>query len=59
MRILLINPTDTLIGSRIPLEVENTDAATLRLIRKNGAIAKDRERVRLLMQHDNSSMDRI
>jgi anaerobic magnesium-protoporphyrin IX monomethyl ester cyclase len=41
---------------RFLMGMENTDAATLRLIRKGGAIAKDREAIRLLRQHDILSM---
>jgi anaerobic magnesium-protoporphyrin IX monomethyl ester cyclase len=41
---------------RFLMGMENTDEATLRLIRKGGAIAKDREAIRLLRQHDILSM---
>ena len=36
--------------------MENTDEATLKLIRKGGAIAKDREAIQLLRQHGILSM---
>jgi len=41
---------------RFLMGMENTDAATLRLIRKGGGIAKDREAIRLLRRHDILSM---
>jgi anaerobic magnesium-protoporphyrin IX monomethyl ester cyclase len=41
---------------RFLMGMENTDEATLRLIRKGGAKAKDREAIRLLRQHDILSM---
>ncbi|HEY2135712.1 MAG TPA: magnesium-protoporphyrin IX monomethyl ester anaerobic oxidative cyclase [Xanthobacteraceae bacterium] len=41
---------------RFLMGMENTDEATLRLIRKGGATAKDREAIRLLRQHDILSM---
>ena len=41
---------------RFLMGMENTDAATLRLIRKGGAAATDREAIRLLRQHDILSM---
>jgi anaerobic magnesium-protoporphyrin IX monomethyl ester cyclase len=41
---------------RFLMGMENTDEATLRLIRKGGGIAKDREAIRLLRRHDILSM---
>jgi anaerobic magnesium-protoporphyrin IX monomethyl ester cyclase len=41
---------------RFLLGMENTDEVTLRLVRKGGAVAKDREAIRLLRQHDILSM---
>jgi anaerobic magnesium-protoporphyrin IX monomethyl ester cyclase len=41
---------------RLLMGMENTDEATLRLIRKGGATAKDREAIRLLRQHNILSM---
>jgi anaerobic magnesium-protoporphyrin IX monomethyl ester cyclase len=41
---------------RFLMGMENSDEATLRLIRKGGATAKDREAIRLLRQHDIPSM---
>lgn len=41
---------------RFLMGMENTDAATLKLIRKGGAIASDREAIRLLRQHGILSM---
>jgi anaerobic magnesium-protoporphyrin IX monomethyl ester cyclase len=41
---------------RFLLGMENTDEATLRLIRKGGATKTDREAIRLLRQHDILSM---
>jgi anaerobic magnesium-protoporphyrin IX monomethyl ester cyclase len=41
---------------RFLMGMENSDEATLRLIRKGGATAKDREAIRLLRQHDILSM---
>ena len=41
---------------RFLMGMENTDEATLRLIRKGGGTAKDREAIRLLRQHDILSM---
>lgn len=41
---------------RFLMGMENTDEATLRLIRKGGGTAKDREAIRLLRRHDILSM---
>lgn len=41
---------------RFLLGMENTDEATLRLIRKGGATSSDREAIRLLRQHNILSM---
>nr|WP_269472503.1 magnesium-protoporphyrin IX monomethyl ester anaerobic oxidative cyclase [Sphingobium amiense] len=41
---------------RFLLGMENTDEATLALIRKGGAVATDREAIRLLREHDILSM---
>ena len=41
---------------RFLMGMENTDEATLKLIRKGGAVAKDREAIRLLRQHGILSM---
>ena len=41
---------------RFLLGMENTDEATLRLIRKGGGTKSDREAIRLLRQHDILSM---
>jgi anaerobic magnesium-protoporphyrin IX monomethyl ester cyclase len=41
---------------RFLMGMENTDAATLELIRKGGTTAKDREAIRLLRQYDILSM---
>jgi anaerobic magnesium-protoporphyrin IX monomethyl ester cyclase len=41
---------------RFLMGMENTDEATLRLIRKGSATAKDREAIRLLRRHDILSM---
>jgi anaerobic magnesium-protoporphyrin IX monomethyl ester cyclase len=41
---------------RFLMGMENTDEATLKLIRKGGATAKDREAIRLLRQHGILSM---
>lgn len=41
---------------RFLMGMENTDEATLKLIRKGGAIASDREAIRLLRPHDILSM---
>jgi len=41
---------------RFLMGMENTDEATLKLIRKGGAIASDREAIRLLRQHGILSM---
>jgi len=41
---------------RFLLGMENTDAATLKLIRKGGAVSTDREAIRLLRQHNILSM---
>jgi anaerobic magnesium-protoporphyrin IX monomethyl ester cyclase len=42
--------------ARFLLGMENTDEQTLKLIRKGGTIAKDREAIRLLRQHGILSM---
>lgn len=42
--------------ARFLLGIENYDEATLQKIRKGGTIAKDREAIRLLRQHDILSM---
>ncbi|MBW6524951.1 magnesium-protoporphyrin IX monomethyl ester anaerobic oxidative cyclase [Sphingomonas sp. RHCKR47] len=41
---------------RFLMGMENTDEATLKLIRKGGAVAKDREAIQLLRQHGILSM---
>jgi len=41
---------------RFLMGMENTDEATLKLIRKGGGTAKDREAIRLLRRHDILSM---
>lgn len=41
---------------RFLLGMENTDEATLKLIKKGGAVATDREAIRLLRKHDILSM---
>jgi len=41
---------------RFLMGMENTDEATLKLIRKGGTIASDREAIRLLREHDILSM---
>ncbi|MEH3039190.1 MAG: magnesium-protoporphyrin IX monomethyl ester anaerobic oxidative cyclase [Sphingomonas paucimobilis] len=41
---------------RFLMGMENTDEATLKLIRKGGAVAKDREAIRLLRRHGILSM---
>jgi len=41
---------------RVLLGMENTDAATLALIRKGGAVSRDREAIRLLRRHNILSL---